>query len=101
MLGLLDLNSYVIYNGKTSSDTSGAPTFINRSGSSVVDYIVTESKLWISKFKPLRHPITSPLVSIPPFTTQAASITPAPTNKRTIVKWVPEKAGTLKLKCPK
>lgn len=101
LLGLLDLNSFVICNGRTSSDTSGAPTFINRNGSSVVDYIITDPKtaIKIVDFKVEttaasdHQPIT---VTLPPLSAQPASVNTTPTNKRTFIKWIPEKAADFK-----
>jgi len=98
LLGLLEINSFVMCNGRTESDIQGNPTFINRNGSSVVDYIITDPTmaLKIEDFKVENaaasdhQPIT---ISVHlPLLTQTMSTDPIPTNTKTFLKWNPLKS---------
>ncbi len=73
LLGLLKNNNLMIANGRSISDNQGSPTFINRNGCSVVDYVVTDptTALKIVDFKvdntaaSDHQPITISLQSFP------------------------------------
>ncbi len=103
LLGLLDISSLVITNGRTRSYTLGNPTFINRNGCSVVDHIITDPKtaLNIVDFKDENtaasdhQPIT---ISFSPYPQQTAATSCTNDNNKMIqLKWEPKKAAEFKI----
>ncbi len=100
LLRLLKTSNLMITNGRTHSDTLGSPTFINRNGCSVVDYVITDpsTALKILDFKVENaavsdhQPIT---ISFLPFH-QHIDMNIETTPVRTILKWDEKKAAVFK-----